>query len=278
MLKGLDAEFELAEARERTSQLLDMRLELQKKLDGLEAASGQTEGTAMAPWMADSDFRVVTAASEPSMPTRSNRRLIAGGAFAFLLFLGLLLIGTREFLSPTIRSGPEMALRLRIPSLGVTPRRDTQGDDSPGPGGRTPDSLRLLAQRILELAPERGTRILITSPEHGEGRTDLTAGTALALSQMGEKVLVADGDTSLEALLEDSPEDYRLILVDGPPVLPGAEAQRLAASVDSVVLAVRSSSTRSRSAKRSLNRLAGSGTPLLGAVLTDVDPIFVDLE
>lgn len=352
MLKGLDAEFELADARERASQLLNVRLELQGKMTELEADTLHAAGGELAPWMADSDFRVITPASVPSMPTLSNRRLVAGGSFAFLLLLGAVVLVGWELLPMGFRSGPEMALRLKVPALGVTPRgtRKDPGPETPTP--LQPEAMRLLAQRILEGAPKHGARILITSPNHGEGRTALTAGAALALSEMGEKVLVVDGSRGvvrrepgngpeartaggppgiarildrlksrwqthapgaeyssvplqrrfeeagvgylelgssdaypkqsvtglMESLLENSGGDYRLILVDGPPVLPDATAQRLAGSMDSVVLAVRSSSTTGGSAKRAMSRLSGSGTRLMGAVLTDVDPVFVDLE
>lgn len=80
----------------------------------------------------------------------------------------------------------------------------------------------------------------------------------------------------LGELMGDLSKWYGLVVVDGPPVLPHVDADLLAKWSDGIVLVVKSSSTRLASVKKAVERLEGSGAPVLGVILNEVHPIFME--
>jgi len=64
---------------------------------------------------------------------------------------------------------------------------------------------------------------------------------------------------------------YDLILIDSPPVLPVSDTKILAVSADTCLYAVRWRHSRARSVAFAMKDLEGSGAPIAGAVLTQVD-------
>lgn len=71
-----------------------------------------------------------------------------------------------------------------------------------------------------------------------------------------------------DALLDWASENYDYVIVDGPPVLGLADAPVLGAKVDATLLVVETGRLRTPNIKASIERLAGSGTKILGVVLT----------
>jgi Mrp family chromosome partitioning ATPase len=61
---------------------------------------------------------------------------------------------------------------------------------------------------------------------------------------------------------------FDMVIVDGPPVLGLADAPLLGAACKGTLLVVESGKTRTQAALDALNRLRGSGSHILGAVLT----------
>lgn len=67
--------------------------------------------------------------------------------------------------------------------------------------------------------------------------------------------------------------DY--LIIDGPPVSESTDADYLAVHADAIVLVVRSGECSRFDLKRLVDRLRNSGTPLLGIILNQVDPLYV---
>jgi Mrp family chromosome partitioning ATPase len=331
MLRAIDLEFELAASQERVAQFAELRSEARARLEAVEEGSASAAAEDAA-WRADADFRIVSAARTPTLPMRSNRRVMAAGVGAAILLLAFGFIAAREVLATKPRSGPELQLRLDAPVLGVLPE-----------GVRTTTSPvneheRLAGQRIVRAAG-RHKRVLVSGATHGIGTTSVVARVAAALADQGHTVLVADvashrtearrptdARTSLHALLSvngaaprpelapaeivpsgvdgvdvlrlDEVRDevsrphwsqvadvvgrvadrYDLVLLDGPPVLPYADALAAAAAVDGVVLVARAEQTSRRALRTAKARLDASGTPLVGGLLNRVGAGFLDLE
>jgi receptor protein-tyrosine kinase len=71
----------------------------------------------------------------------------------------------------------------------------------------------------------------------------------------------------MRAVLADLSERFDLVLIDSPPVLPVADAMILSGCVDAVLLVVASGQTRRGELRRTIDNLAQSGAPVVGAVL-----------
>jgi Mrp family chromosome partitioning ATPase len=387
MFRALDAEFDLAAAREKVAQYEEIRQRMEQKLAATLEDDRPLLGRPAPAWLSDADFQVVTPARVPVIPSSSNRRLVAAGALVLLCALGVVLLVAVELLAPTFRSAPEMALRTGLPVLGPVPG-SLRGDPTDGGHGVAAASrYRIIAQSLLSLSRREGSRILLTSAEDGEGTTETTFRLAEALGTMGERVLVVDAEpyglarrragrglglfwrrdvklariaaaavrilgarvaaslgrtpkpgtagtegepegpeslmrllevttpldrerpepwptalpkvdyvpavipappeaaatadidgAALDRLIEASLRDYRMVLIDGPAVLPDAYASRWADASDGVVLVTRACRTPGRKVRAALDRLSVSNVPVLGAVLNAAPNAFLDLS
>lgn len=79
----------------------------------------------------------------------------------------------------------------------------------------------------------------------------------------------------MRLMLEEVSERYAIILIDGPAVLPTADAQMLAEGCDGVVLVVRAGATSISLAKKARERLA-SAASVLGLGVSAVHPLFAE--
>ncbi|SDG15333.1 capsular exopolysaccharide family [Limimonas halophila] len=77
--------------------------------------------------------------------------------------------------------------------------------------------------------------------------------------------------TRVADLIRDLAARFDHVIVDVPPVIPVADARRLAPHVDAAVMAVRWRRTRHTTLNLALHQLAQTGAPIRGAVLTRVD-------
>jgi Mrp family chromosome partitioning ATPase len=84
------------------------------------------------------------------------------------------------------------------------------------------------------------------------------------------------GSSRMAEFLRAAGDRYGTVIIDGPPLLPFADAASLLPQVDGVLLVV-SSDQRSTEVARALAQLRDGGTPVLAAVLNRVDPAFVRL-
>jgi capsular exopolysaccharide synthesis family protein len=103
------------------------------------------------------------------------------------LALGLLLVAARHIFDDAVTSADTLAERVGLPLLGAVP---VTGDNPQPPEIFTPIA------RSLLLASTGGLprSILVTSAQEGEGKSLTLNALALALADLGKKVLVVDGD------------------------------------------------------------------------------------
>jgi len=73
---------------------------------------------------------------------------------------------------------------------------------------------------------------------------------------------------SLSALIEECLQSYDCVMVDCPPVLGLADAIVAASAVEGIIYVAESGRNHSRGVITSVQRLKGSGTPIVGVVLT----------
>ena len=360
LLRAIDLEFDLAGATEKVRQLEELNEQVKEALATLDTPIERADGTYVE-WLADSDFRLITPAREPVLPSRSNRKLVAIGSFVLLFGLGVVTVLAFELLKKGVRSAPEARLRLGLPVLGALPGDVNADRLEAGPAASLGELHRVIAQRVRLGVRQPGARVLVTSAEHGEGKTSLTAALARSLAEQGVRVLAVDagrrdsrpasdsrlsratsaypilrrllpfagreprstaslaeafgatdegvGGQSLPAritspmpgidlltfgrtgalasasswgalaeALRGAAGEYDAVLIDGPPILPYADAQVLAQMSDAVLLVARSEHTPTSSLKAASARMADCDPPVLGLVLNETDQVFLRLE
>lgn len=153
--------------------------------------SGQLKGN---------NVRIVDKAIPPekAFKPKSLANLILGllSGLTFGLGLGFL----AEMLDQSIRTQEDVESRLRQPFLGIIPQAVVQKKEiyasllSPEPS-LTSESFRNL-RTMIDFAGIDGKSksLLVTSTVQGEGKTYVAANLAVALAQLGESVLLIDGD------------------------------------------------------------------------------------
>jgi capsular exopolysaccharide synthesis family protein len=71
----------------------------------------------------------------------------------------------------------------------------------------------------------------------------------------------------MRAVVAELSEQFDLVLIDSPPVLPVADAMILSGYVNAVLLVVAAGQTRRAELRRTMDKLAQAGAPVVGAVL-----------
>jgi capsular exopolysaccharide synthesis family protein len=120
------------------------------------------------------------------------------------LMAGIALACVRDWRDPHLRTAEEVKAVLGLPVLGQTPRIDAHLAPVPVLRGRQvllePGSAMAEACRGLRTALHYGLRdgksktILMTSPSPRDGKSTLTSNLAIAMAQMGKKILLVDAD------------------------------------------------------------------------------------
>lgn len=162
---------------------------------------------------------LVDKAIPPVQPTRSRTHfLLFGGGVAGLLLGGGLLVWSRRS-DATVRTPADVSRYLKLASLGAVPdfssevlRREgsmpvpPQFETFPGvfskelllgypPLSLIPEAYRnLRAELLLSRSAGPPRSLLVTSAMSGEGKTLTALNTAIALAQMGARVLLIDAD------------------------------------------------------------------------------------
>jgi hypothetical protein len=197
MLRAIEVEFELAATTEKVAQLRELRQEVGDKLERLRLEPSLQSDGSMPAWLTDADFRLVTDAKQPTLPAKSNRRVVALATLLLLIGSGVSLVGAFELLPGRIRSAPELSLKLGVPALVVLPEHE---DGEAGMGSAAGSRLeaaeryRILGERVRHALPEGG-RLLVTSANHAEGRTTFAMRLAAALGDMGTRVLLVEASS-----------------------------------------------------------------------------------
>ena len=165
-----------------------------------------------------SNIQVVDAAKPPLRPYRPNAWQSSGLGLALGIFAGAAFIVARERADRTLQDPGETAYYLQVPELGIIP---SSASDPTTPVGLDPHSAEKpeLVSRVelvtwqhrLSMLSEafrsslisilfsnrngkRPTVLLLTSPGPNEGKSTVAINLALAISELGQKVLLIDAD------------------------------------------------------------------------------------
>ncbi len=153
--------------------------------------------SAIASAMRSSNVRVLDAAKPPPSPFQPRRGQSALLGLVAGLFLGVVVVVTRDQTDRVVRLPGDLALYLRMPEFGAvpsaSPARLAVGSATP----RSPfsESFRSIRASLLLAAPASLSQVLaVVSANPSEGKTTVVAHLAISLAEIGKRVLVIDGD------------------------------------------------------------------------------------
>ncbi len=212
LLQTLKAEYAKlqAQAANLSAQYTGRHPAMQAMRANMAALRGQIEGetdkivqsvrTELSGQLRGNNVRIVDPATQPDSPIRPQRvRAALMGAFLGVL-IGLMLAVLVEALDQTIRSEHDVESKLERPFLGMIPEHPKTNDVvytpliAPQPS-LTSEGFRNLRTLVdLASAEGRSKAIMVTSTVQEEGKTYVSSNLAVAFAQLGEKVLIIDGD------------------------------------------------------------------------------------
>ncbi|NLZ77030.1 MAG: polysaccharide biosynthesis tyrosine autokinase [Spirochaetales bacterium] len=153
------------------------------------------------------NVKVIDTANLPLKPVSPNSLLILAVALLLGSAIGLLLALLVESLDTSIQS-EEQVQRIvgrSVPMLGWVPIMKTHQKDMypmfmvrTHPNSFEAERLKLIANMIYSMNDKRVFSITSSAP--AEGKSMIVANTAFALAQLGNKVLVVDGDLRLPSM------------------------------------------------------------------------------
>ena len=137
-----------------------------------------------------------TAASSPKPKTNG----LMGAFFGF--FLGLLVAFGRDRVDGRLRGRTDLEEHLRAPVLATVPRtRRTGSRVTPTlvtmqhPHSPASEAYRALRTRMMVMAERQGMKtIMVASPTNEDGKAAIAANLAVALSQIGKRVVLMSAD------------------------------------------------------------------------------------
>ncbi len=264
---GAEARAELRQADQEIEVLQTRLSELQSELDSMRA-SRQERGRSLT-------------LLEPALPSTTKseshlgRNLAIAGIIGLLVAIGLAYLAER--IRPVIHGETELRATTGAPILGSIPtvRRRLVSSTFNG-GSPAEDAFRRLRLALLALNADGGAEswrsFLITSPEHGDGKTTVTANLGQALASSGRNVLIIDGDMRNPMLGERFEVSNGLGFAD---LLKGLRASRLIKETKTPGLFVLPSGIAKPSSPGSLLERADLAT-LLEDVIAEYDYVLLD--
>lgn len=172
-----------------------IREETLRAVKGMKAElSGQLLGN---------NVRIVDPAEVPGSPSKPRRAPTVLLSVAVGLIAGIVAALVIENLDQTVHTQEDIERRIRLPFLGAVSyslafKGETSRDFEAllkGPESFTSESLKNIRTMIGFAAAAKGMKkFLVTSTVQGEGKTFLAINLALVFAQLGQKVLLIEGD------------------------------------------------------------------------------------
>jgi polysaccharide biosynthesis transport protein len=178
----------------RLEALIGQQALFEQRLDELQVQAALKTGGA----------QLVATASRPTDPVEPTPLRNAVLAVVMGLMLGVSLAAVLEYLDESVKTKSDLeAASGGLPVLGLIPAVPGWGKTGPHPrdlittGSNLPvaEAYRSLRTAVQLLGVERPLRIIqITSPNSGEGKTTTITNLAVLLANLGQRVVVVDGD------------------------------------------------------------------------------------
>jgi len=217
MLNSAKTEYEIAKNRELSlrKSIDDQKqevLNMTRKAINFNVISGEAESNkqfydlllkkwqeaSLSSGVSISNVQIVDYATIPKSPVKPRRGLYLLLAALVGLFGGALAAFFTDYIDDTIKNADDVDKALGLPFLDIVPlNKDKKGTLSlvSDPNSAAAESYRTIRTGLMLSSPSQPSKVIIlTSAVPNEGKTTVSANLAVAMSQMGEKVLLVDGD------------------------------------------------------------------------------------
>ncbi len=212
MLKSFEIQLQHVTAEEKVQHLKEARkssseklaalneqqreyIALSRKVEALETEKKTVEELVAQTRRAESQspqFSLVSEAQVPEKPLRSTVPLFIVAITGFGIFSTVAVVLGLELADTTIKSQPELALKLDRPVLGAIAKMDQSGHLPAEP-------FKIICRHIRNRLPKKGARILVVSSQPGEGKTILARNLAQSFGRQEERVLLVDAQVSKDS-------------------------------------------------------------------------------
>lgn len=99
------------------------------------------------------------------------------------------------------------------------------------------------------------------------------------IPQAGEPVTAESlGSKRMRELLEQASEEFDVVLIDSPPILPYVDAEVLSENCDAIIFVAQSRLCTASTLKKALSRFETTSMPVAGTILNGVDSLYMERE
>lgn len=216
MLNAAKTEYEIAKNREAslgkaTDEQKQEVLGLSKKAIEFNVVAGESRSNkefyelllkkmqeaSLSSGLTISNIQIVDSAVVPDHPIRPKKGLNIFLSLIIGLAGGVGLAFFVEYMDDTVKTGDDVENILGLPFLGFVPAAKTGGPlyITSDPGSLISESYRTIRTSLMLSSAEKPPQvILVTGSTPNEGKTTTAANIAIAMAQMGERVLIVDAD------------------------------------------------------------------------------------